>query len=93
MKDSALASMPVNFRLRQAGLEVEVHPLWLVLATLSKHGFRTYAPKVRTGLAGQFLLTIAVYKGARDNIGAAMRAVRAELGYDSEQFAAELLVA
>jgi hypothetical protein len=80
MNKPALVSMPVEFRLTHPD-GVEVQPLWLVLATLRKHGFRTLAPIVRSGLAGSWLLATAVYQNARHEAGGAMRAAMQELRY------------
>lgn len=63
-------SMPVKFRLQHAS-GIEVVPLWLALATLRKHGFRTLAPVVRSGLAGSWLLATAVYQGKQAGLSAA----------------------
>ena len=80
MTTYAPVSLPVEFRLiRPDG--VEVQPLWLVLATLRKHGFRTVAPIVRSGLAGSWLLATTVYQDAGYQAGEAMRMACTELGY------------
>ncbi|PCE27531.1 hypothetical protein BWP39_03240 [Paraburkholderia acidicola] len=76
----ALASAPVTLQLMQPDGR-EVRPLWLVLATLRKHGFRTVAPMVRSGLAGSWFLATAVYQGAQHEAASAMRAACAELEY------------
>jgi hypothetical protein len=53
----------IKFKLALAD-GVEVQPLWYVLGVISKHGFRTVCPVVRSGLAGSFLLATLVYVGS-----------------------------
>jgi hypothetical protein len=81
----------VKFRLTHSD-GTEVQPLWLVLATLRKHGFRTLVPRVvRSGPAGSFLVATACFIEAgiptmaqRDALRfAAMRRVAEELGQEA----------
>jgi hypothetical protein len=74
----------IKFRLSQAG-GVEVQPLWFVLAVVRKHGFRTLAPVVRSGLAGSFLLATLIYVGEESIRQYAIDHIRAELGYECTQ--------
>lgn len=69
----------IKFRLAHTD-GTEVQPLWFVLATLRKHGFRTVCPVVRSGLAGSFLLATLVYVGNVAERVAAMPRICDELG-------------